>query len=205
MKKPFIIGIAGGTGSGKTTIARRITQSVGLENVIIISHDDYYLDQSDLTPEERKKTNYDHPQAYETSLLVKHLQELSAGQTITQPTYDFLQDNRSDITREVTPQPVIIVEGILIFESTDLRKMFDLKVFVDTDSDVRAIRRITRDITENKRDYDYVTQKYLNQVRPMHLQFVEPTKRYADVIIPEGGQNEVALGLLLARVRELAH
>lgn len=201
--KPFIIGVAGGTGSGKTTVVRNIIKFIAPEKVLTISHDDYYRDQTHLPFEEREKTNYDHPNSLETELLIQHIKELSEGKSVRKPLYDFSQHTRSSETEEVQPTRVIIVEGILLFECKNLRNLFDLKVFVDTDADIRILRRIKRDMEERGRDFDFIVQQYLSIVRPMHLEFVEPSKRYADIILPEGGENRVALELLLARVREI--
>ena len=200
----YIIGIAGGTCSGKTTVANSIIKASGAEHISYIEHDDYYRDQSHLSMEERRKTNYDHPKALETELLIDHLHKLNQGQSIEKPTYDFTQHTRSNKTEVIHPSDVIIVEGILIFESKDLRKMLDLKIYVDADSDIRFIRRVTRDMNERGRTFDFVVKQYLETVRPMHLEFVEPTKRYADVVIPEEGNRAVILDLLLARIHQIA-
>ncbi len=200
----YIIGIAGGTCSGKTTVANSIIRAAGAGHISYIEHDDYYRDQSHLSMEERRKTNYDHPKALETELLIDHLHKLNQGQSIEKPTYDFTQHTRSNKTEVIHPSDVIIVEGILIFESKDLRKMLDLKIYVDADSDIRFIRRVTRDMNERGRTFDFVVKQYLETVRPMHLEFVEPTKRYADVVIPEEGNRAVILDLLLARIHQIA-
>lgn len=202
-QEPYIIGIAGGTCSGKTTVANSIIRASGAEHISYIVHDDYYRDQSHLSLDERRKTNYDHPRALETELLVDHLNKLKQGQSIEKPTYDFTQHTRSNNTEIVHPSQVIIIEGILIFESKDLRKMLDLKIYVDADSDIRFIRRVTRDMNERGRTFDFVVKQYLETVRPMHLEFVEPTKRYADVVIPEEGNRTVILDLLLARIHQV--
>jgi uridine kinase len=204
-QKPFIIGVAGGTGSGKTTVVKNLMKVLKNQGVICISHDDYYRDQTEMSMEERVKVNYDHPSALETSLLVEHLKKLVTGQSIRKPLYDFVENNRRTETEVIEPAKVIIVEGILIFESTALRPLFDLKLFVDTDADIRLIRKIRRDIQERGRTLESGIHQYLTATRPMHLEFVEPNKRYADIIIPEGGENQVALDLLLARVNEITH
>lgn len=201
--EPYIIGVAGGTCSGKTTVANSIIRASGTEHISYIVHDDYYRDQSHISLEERRKTNYDHPRALETELLIDQLHKLKEGQSIEKPTYDFTQHTRSNNTEIVHPSQVIIIEGILIFESKDLRKMLDLKIYVDADSDIRFIRRVTRDMNERGRTFDFVVKQYLETVRPMHLEFVEPTKRYADVIIPEEGNRAVILDLLLARIHQV--
>jgi len=201
--RPFIIGIGGGSGSGKTTVAKNIIKAIGSGNVVYIAHDDYYRDRSSLSQAERAVVNYDHPQEFETELLVKQLQELLDGKTIQKPTYDYTDHVRSVQTESIHPAQVIIVEGILVLESAELRKMFDLKIYVDTDSDIRLIRRIDRDMKERNREFDFIVDQYLKIVRPMYLQFIEPSKRYADIIIPHGGQNTMALDLVLAKVREI--
>lgn len=200
---PFIIGVAGGSGSGKTTVVKNLIDVLKGTSTVVLHHDNYYRDQSHLPLEERVKTNYDHPNSLETSLLVEHLKLLSEGKSILEPTYDFLNHTRSQETISIQPAQVILVEGILIFDDPALRELCNLKVFVDTDNDIRLIRRIQRDTTERGRSLDNVIEQYLNTVRPMYQQFVEPSKRFADVIIPEGGFNRVALDLLLARVREV--
>lgn len=198
---PFIIGIAGGTGSGKTTLAERLTKELGEDRVLNIAHDHYYKNQSSLTHEERALTNYDHPDAYDTDLLVSHLEKLILGESIERPVYDFLVDTRSSETVALTPKPVIIVEGILVFTDPTLRDLFDLKVYVDTSTDIRMIRRIKRDMEEAGRDFNYIADKYLDQVRPMHEQFVEPTKKYADLVVSENNINEMDLSPILKMIR----
>lgn len=195
------IGVAGGTGSGKTTIARRILERVGTEHIAYIPHDAYYKDLGELSKEERARVNFDHPDSLETSLLVEHLKRLRRGQAVEVPVYDFTTHTRTEETRHVTPAPIILVEGILIFVEPQLREQLDVKIFVDTDADIRFIRRMQRDIHERGRTFDSVIQQYLKTVRPMHLEFVEPSKRYADIIIPEGGFNEVAVDMVAARIR----
>jgi uridine kinase len=201
--QPIVIGVAGGTGSGKTTVAKEILQRVGEEHIVYISHDSYYRDLSRLPPHLRAQVNFDHPDSLETGLLVEHLKALRAGQAIEIPIYDFTVHARTRETRRVEPAPVILVEGILIFAEPDLRALFDVKLYVDTDADVRFIRRLQRDVAERGRSVESVCQQYLTTVRPMHMEFVEPSKRHADVIIPEGGFNEVAVEMVAARIRSL--
>jgi uridine kinase len=202
-KTPIVIGIAGGTGSGKTTVAQQVLKSVGRERIAYIPHDAYYRDHGHLTPELRARVNYDHPDSLETDLLICHIAQLKKWQSIELPVYDFTSHTRTSKTIHIKPKGVILVEGILIFAEPDLRKVFDAKIFVDTDADIRFIRRLQRDITERGRTTQSVIDQYLDTVRPMHLEFVEPSKRYADVIIPEGGLNEVALDLVIARIEKL--
>ena len=197
------IGVAGGTGSGKTTIANRILERVGAEHITYIPHDAYYKDLGHLPKEERAKVNFDHPDSLETSLLIEHLQLLRQGLPAEIPVYDFTNHSRTAKTIHVVPAPIVLVEGILIFVEPELRAQLDVKLFVDTDADLRFIRRLRRDIEERGRTLDSVIQQYLKTVRPMHLEFVEPSKRYADVIIPEGGFNEVAIEMVAARIRGL--
>jgi uridine kinase len=200
---PLVIGIAGGTGSGKTTVAKEIRDRVGNQYITYLPHDAYYKDLSHLTFELRKQINFDHPDSLETDLLVKQLKQLIEHQPIDLPIYDFKTHTRTLQTTLVQPQPVIIVEGILIFAEQELRPLFDVKIFVDTDADIRFIRRLQRDIIERGRTVESVIHQYLYTVRPMHMEFVEPSKRYADVIIPEGGFNTVALDMVVARVEAL--
>ena len=201
--KPIIIGVAGGTGSGKTTVSQEILRRVGAERIVFIQHDSYYRDRSHLSLEERARLNYDHPDSLESEFLVSHLQQLRAGQPVEIPVYDFTTHTRTEETRCVEPKWVILVEGILIFVEPALREMFDVKIWVDTDADVRFIRRLRRDITERGRTVESVIEQYEETVRPMHLEFAEPSKRYADVIIPEGGFNIVALDMVVARILEM--
>ena len=200
---PLVIGIAGGTGSGKTTVANVILQRVGAQRLSFLPHDAYYRDQKLLSPTQRAGINYDHPDSLETDLLVRHINDLKQGQAVEMPIYDFTTHSRTDRTVHVEPRQVILVEGILIFYEQALRELFDVKIFVDTDADIRFIRRLQRDITERGRTTESVIQQYLTTVRPMHMEFVEPSKRYADVIIPEGGLNTVALDMVIARVESL--
>jgi uridine kinase len=197
------IGVAGGTGSGKTTVALRILERVGTEHIAYIPHDAYYKDLRQLSREERGRVNFDHPDSLETSLLIEHLRQLRRGEAAEIPVYDFTNHARTTETRHVDPAPIILVEGILIFVEPELRAQLDVKLFVDTDADLRFIRRLARDIQERGRTLDSVIEQYMKTVRPMHLEFVEPSKRYADVIIPEGGFNEVAIEMVAARVRGL--
>ncbi len=202
-RRPITIGVAGGTGSGKTTIAHAILKRVGWHRIAYLQHDAYYHDASNLPPEERAKLNFDHPDALDNALLAQHIRDLQAGRPVEVPIYDFTTHTRKPETRRVNPEPVILVEGILIFAEPMLRDLMDIKIFVDTDSDLRFIRRLQRDIRERGRTVESVIEQYLSTVRPMHLEFVEPSKRYADIIIPEGGFNEVALDMVVARIRAL--
>jgi len=203
MTKPLIIGVTGGSASGKTSVAHAILDFFEDEKIAMIEHDSYYKDQSNLTFEERTKTNYDHPLAFETDLLIAQLKELTAGRAIDIPSYDYAHHTRSDKTRRQEPVDVIIVEGILVLENEKLRDLMDIKVFVDTDDDVRIIRRIRRDIEERGRTLDSVIDQYLNAVKPMYHQFIEPTKRYADVIIPEGVSNTVGVDILITKIASI--
>lgn len=198
--KPIIIGVAGGTASGKTTVSEAILDRVGRDRIAYIQHDSYYRDLSHLPLEERREMNFDHPHALETELLVSHLKQLQAGQPIEVPTYDFATYQRRGAPRLIEPSRVILVEGILIFADRELREMMDIKLYVDTDADLRLIRRLQRDIQERGRTLETVIQQYLTTVRPMHLEFVEPSKRYADVIIPAGGFNKTAIEMIVARI-----
>ncbi len=202
--KPFVIGVAGGSGSGKTTVVSQIVKSLGDDQVSLIEHDKYYRDRGDLRLEERAALNYDHPDSLETDLLVQHVKALRAGSAVEVPLYDFARHAREEGTTAVLPRRAIIVEGILIFADPDLRKLLDVKVFVDADDDTRFIRRLQRDLSERGRTVSSVIDQYLGTVKPMHLEFVEPSKRYADVIIPRGGHNTVAIDMLLTLIRSLA-
>ncbi len=200
---PLVIGIAGGSGSGKTTVANVIRERVGDQHIAYLPHDAYYKDLSSLPYNQRIEINFDHPNSLDTELLVQHVKMLVRHQAIEMPVYDFKIHARTHETIHIDPQPVILVEGILIFAEAALRKLFDVKIFVDTDADIRFIRRLERDIAERGRTTDSVIQQYLKTVRPMHLEFVEPSKRSADVIIPEGGWNVVALDMVVARIQAL--
>lgn len=204
MGKIMMIGIAGGTGSGKTTLTDRLKERFG-DDVSVVYHDNYYKRHDDMTYEERCLLNYDHPDAFDTDLMIGHIRELRAGRPVECPVYDFTVHNRSDKTMTIFPTKVIIVEGILIFENKFLRDLLDIKIFVDTDADVRILRRILRDVKERGRSLDSVVSQYLTTVKPMHEQFVEPSKRAADIIVLEGGQNVVALDILIQRVHNHVH
>ncbi|HWY27003.1 MAG TPA: uridine kinase [Candidatus Angelobacter sp.] len=201
--RPLIIGICGGTGSGKTTITGRIIEAISEANVIVLEQDNYYKDFPELSFEERTKQNFDHPDSMDTPLLAEHVRRLREGQSIERPTYDFAKFQRAGSTVRLAPRPAIIIEGILIFENRALRDLMDVKIFVDTDADLRFIRRLVRDIRDRGRTMEMVVQQYINTVRPMHMEFVEPSKRYADVIIPEGGHNEVGIDLVIQKIRSL--
>lgn len=196
----MVIGIAGGTGSGKTTLTEKIRERFS-EDVSVLYHDNYYKKHVGMTYEERSKLNYDHPDAFDTDLMVRDLKALRRGETIQCPVYDYTIHNRSDKTLEVKPTRVIIVEGILIFADVALRELMDIKIFVDTDADVRILRRLLRDVKERERTLDSVVSQYLTTVKPMHEAFVEPSKKYADIIVPQGGRNQVALDMLAERIR----
>jgi len=197
--KPFVIGVAGGSGSGKSTVTREVLASIGTEKVTVVIQDDYYCDQSHMSPAERRKTNYDHPQAFDWPLMVQHVQALRRGESIEMPTYDFAADNRSSKSVTVQPAPVIVIEGLFALFDADLRKMMSLKIFVDTAADVRFIRRLQRDMAERGRSAESVINQYLETVRPMHKQFIEPTKRHADVILPHGA-NGPAVDIITTKV-----
>ncbi|PRR77014.1 Uridine kinase [Clostridium liquoris] len=203
MKRPILIGITGGTGSGKSTVAKEICKKFNEDCIAMIEQDSYYKDQSHLSFEERIKTNYDHPDAFDTPLLVEHLKMLLQGKQIEKPIYDFEKHNRKDEKIKVQPRDIIIVEGILILQEKGIRDLLDIKIYVDTDADVRIIRRLVRDMKERGRSVESVINQYLNVVRPMHMQFIEPSKRYADIIIPEGGQNKVAIDLIVGNIRQM--
>jgi uridine kinase len=197
----MIIGICGGTGSGKTTVAQKIIAPVGVGNVVYLQQDSYYRNLGDMPLELRHRVNYDHPDAFDTELLINHLEALRASESIEQPIYDYPTHSRRAETIHVEPRPVIIVEGILVFVNPQMRGLMDLKIFVDTDADIRFIRRLDRDVHERGRTVESVISQYTTTVRPMHLQFVEPSKRYADIIIPEGGFNEVGIDLVTGKIR----
>ena len=204
MSKTLVIGIAGGTGSGKTTLMKNLISQFG-GNVTILSHDNYYRRHDDLTYEERCLINYDEPAALETELMAVHLDKLRHGEAIDCPVYDFTQHNRSNETVRIEPRPVIIVEGILIFTDESLRQLMDIKIFVDTDADVRLCRRIKRDVNKRGRTLESVLTQYQQTVKPMHEKYVEPSKKYADLVVPEGGKNEVALDMILDRIQRHLH
>ena len=199
---PIIIGIAGGTGSGKSTLADNIKKEFE-HNISTLSHDYYYKSNDNLPFEERVKLNYDHPDAFETNLLIEHLTKLKSGETIRRPSYSFVEHLREKETYEVVPKKVIIVDGILIFENKTLRDMMDIKIFVDTDADIRFIRRLLRDVEERGRTVPSVVEQYCTTVKPMHEQFVEPSKKHADIIVPEGGYNQVALNMIIEKIRSI--
>jgi uridine kinase len=201
--KPVVIGVAGGSGSGKTSVTRSICQQFSDKTILVIEQDYYYKDQSHLPFEERLKTNYDHPLAFDNDLLINHIHKLLNHDSVEKPVYDYKVHNRSKETILVEPKDVIILEGILILEDPRLVDLMDIKVFVDTDADLRIIRRLLRDIKDRGRTLDSVIDQYLNAVRPMHLQFVEPTKRYADIIIPEGGENHVAIDIMATKIEKI--
>lgn len=198
--KPLVIGVAGGSGSGKTSVTKAIFDQFTDKSILVIEQDYYYNDQSHLTFEERLNTNYDHPLAFDNNLLIQHVKDLLEGKIISKPVYDYKMHTRSDKVIPMESKDVIIVEGILILEEAELRDLMDIKVFVDTDADLRIIRRLLRDIKERGRSLDSVIDQYLNSVRPAHLQFIEATKRYADIIIPEGGENHVAIDILASKI-----
>ena len=200
---PVTIGVAGGSGSGKTTVSTAILDRVGTEHIAYLEHDSYYKDIRDIPSSHDGLINFDHPDSLETPLLIEHIRQLKRWQAVEVPVYDFTTYCRTAQVRVVQPQPIILVEGILVFAEPELRKLFDVRIFVDTDPDIRFIRRLARDITERGRTVESVIDQYLNSVRPMHLDFVEPSKRYADVIIPEGGKNLVAIEMVAARIRSL--
>lgn len=198
--RPLVIGVAGGSGSGKTTVSNAILDRVGRERIAFLQHDSYYHDLSHLPLEERREVNFDHPDAFDNELFVRHLDALLEGRAVDVPTYDFASYVRLEATELVRPQPVVLVEGILIFGDTALRQRMDVKLFVDAEGDMRFIRRLQRDVAERGRSVTSVIDQYLHTVRPMHLEFVEPTKRYADIIIPRGGLNAIAIDMVVARI-----
>jgi len=201
--KPIVFGVAGGTASGKTTVAQTVLEAVGASRIAYLPHDAYYKDYEGLTLEQRARVNYDHPDSLETKLLIQHIRELLVGIPVNVPIYNFTTLRRTDETLLIEPAPIILVDGILIFTKRKLRDLMDIKIFVDTDSDVRFIRRLERDMNERGRSLDSVVQQYFDTVRPMHLKFVEPSKRYADIIIPGGGHNQVAMEMVISRLHML--
>ncbi|MFJ5715467.1 uridine kinase [Neobacillus sp. NPDC093127] len=203
MPRPVVIGVTGGSGSGKTSVTKAIYESLKDHSILVLEQDYYYKDQSDLPFEERLQTNYDHPLAFDNDLLIEHIEKLLRYEAIEKPVYDYSIHTRSENVIPVEPQDVIILEGILVLEDERLRDLMDIKLYVDTDADLRIIRRLTRDIKERGRSFDSVIDQYLNVVRPMHNQFIEPTKRYADVIIPEGGQNHVAIDIMVTKIQTI--
>jgi uridine kinase len=198
------VGIAGGTGSGKTTVASKLKSALPADKAVIIDHDAYYKDRSGMPPRERELVNFDHPDALDNALLIRHLDELARGRPVETPLYDFVTHSRRVETRRVDPVPIVIVEGILIFVDAEMRTRFDVKIFVDTDADIRVFRRVRRDMESRGRSFEQVDEQYHRTVRPMHLEFVEPSKRWADILIPEGGNNEVALDLVISKLLSLA-
>lgn len=201
---PIIIGIAGGSGSGKTTFAQNLKKDFS-DEIVVLSHDFYYKNHEELTFEERKKLNFDHPNAFDTDMLVEHLKKLKAGKSIEHPVYSFVRHNREDFTVKIEPKKIIIVEGILIFENKELRDMMDIKIFVDTDADIRFIRRLVRDVNERGRTIESIIEQYCSTVKPMHEQFVEYSKKYADIIVPEGGNNKVALAMVKEQIKNILY
>jgi uridine kinase len=202
--RPYFVGIAGGTGSGKTTVATKLLQALPGNGAVIIDHDAYYKDRSGMPKEERDLLNFDHPDALDNDLLVRHLDDLREGRSVEMPLYDFVTHSRRSETKRLLPVPIVIVEGILIFVDAEMRNRFDLKIFVDTDPDIRVFRRVRRDMQSRGRTFEQVDEQYHRTVRPMHLEFVEPSKRWADILIPEGGNNEVALDLVISKLLTLA-
>lgn len=201
MSGPLVVGIAGGTASGKTTVTRKVHQALAGYKVAFIDQDSYYRDLSDLTLEERREVNFDHPDAFDTELLVSHLKALKAGQRVEKPRYDFVKSTRQKETVPVEPGDLILVEGILVLQMAPIREELEVRIFVDAEDDVRIIRRLTRDIKERGRDFDHVVNQYFKHVRPMHMGFVEPSKRWADIIVPHGGNNDTAIEMLVSALR----
>ena len=199
--RPLILGVAGGSGSGKTTVVSQIIRAMEPVPVSLLHHDSYYRDHPEMSPEERARLNYDHPDVLETELLAEHLRELMAGRAVEEPVYDFTSHSRTDETRRIEPNPIVILDGILILAEPELRELMDIRVFVETDSDLRFIRRLLRDTQERGRSMGSVIRQYQETVRPMHLEFVEPSRRHADVILPLGRENRVAISMLVARLR----
>jgi uridine kinase len=203
LERPLLIGIAGGTGSGKSTVARKIAQGLPAQSVGVVDHDSYYRDRSDLTFDQRTHLNYDHPDSLDNDLMVEHLMALREGRAVDVPNYDFKTHSRLSDPRRVDPTRIVIVEGILVFVEERVRQLLDVKIFVDTDADLRVLRRIRRDLEQRGRTFQQVREQYYATVRPMHLQFVEPSKRWADLIVPEGGDNHIAIDLILGKLRHV--
>ena len=203
VRRPFVIGVAGGTCSGKTTVAERLAATVGSDQLALIKQDAYYIERSHQPFEERAQANYDHPDAFDWDLMIRQLTDLLQGKTVPVPVYDYAQHNRSTEVALISPARIVVFEGILALFDQPLRELFDLKIFVDTDADIRLTRRLQRDVAERGRTHDRIIAQYLTTVRPSHVQFIEPSKRHADVIFPEGGRNDAAFDVLVARVREL--
>jgi uridine kinase len=201
MSLPLVVGIAGGTASGKTTVARKIHEALSTSKVAFLDQDSYYRDLAELAPEARREVNFDHPDAFDTELLVAHIKALKAGKAVEKPVYDFVQSTRAPRTVTVHPADIILVEGILVLSIEAIRQELDVRIFVETEDDVRIIRRLTRDIKERGRDFDHVISQYFRHVRPMHLAFVEPSKRWADIVVPHGGNNEIAIDMLVGALR----
>lgn len=199
--RPYVIGVAGGTGSGKTTVSRRIQELVGAEYIAYIMHDSYYRDANQLAADGRERPNFDHPNSLDTALMIEHVAALLRGESVEIPIYDFPQDARRAETQHMQPAPIILLEGILIFTEKALRDLMNMRIYVDTDADIRFIRRLHRDVNERGRTLDSIVNQYLATVRPMHLEFVEPSKRYADIIVPDGGNNRVAMEMIVSRVQ----
>lgn len=197
VQRPVVMGVAGGSGSGKTTVVTALVDAIGADKIAVLAHDAYYHDLSNLPMEQRRSTNFDHPNAFDDDLFVEHLTLLKAGEAVDVPTYDYADYVRRDETRRVQPRPIVVAEGILLFASVRLRDLLDIKVFVDTDDDLRLLRRLRRDIGERGRSLESVLDQYQSTVRPMHLEFVEPSKRWADILVPRGGDNKVAIDMLV--------
>lgn len=201
MSSPLVVGIAGGTASGKTTVCRKVREALADCRVAFIDQDSYYRDLQDMPLEERRQVNFDHPDAFDTELLVSHLRELKAGRAVDKPMYDFRTSSRQPNTARVDPGDIILIEGILVLHMKEVRDEMDVKIYVDADDDLRILRRLTRDIKDRGRDFDHVVSQYLRHVRPMHMGFVEPSKHHADIIIPHGGNNDIAIGMLVGALR----
>jgi uridine kinase len=201
MSSPLVVGIAGGTASGKTTVARKVREALADCRVAFIDQDSYYRDLKDMTLEERREVNFDHPDAFDIDLLVRHLRDLKAGRAVQKPVYDFRTSSRMPETHRVDPGDIILIEGILVLHMKEVRDTMDVKIYVDADDDLRILRRLTRDIKDRGRDFDHVVSQYLRHVRPMHMGFVEPSKHFADIIVPHGGNNDIAIGMLVGALR----